>query len=132
MNVIAVALTNNFDEARSAWDAVQQPNVIFFPDFDTNTSGPLVMSRVVACLGSNLSVRRSFSEGVTVDGEMVVVRTDGTLIKPYAFMVGTSSDGSLHYTGPYKNFPAHHVHPGQRVAPQDFFGHTPASKTKVP
>jgi hypothetical protein len=47
-------------------------------------------------------------------------------------MVGTSSDGSLHSADPFKHFPAHHVRPRQQVSPADFFGHTPASKSKTP
>ena len=95
-------------------------------------AGPLSMPGAFGCISSSVDTPMVSSNGLTVGTELVVLRIDGTTTKGYAFMVGTSSDGSLHYTGPYKNFPAHHVHPGQRVAPQDFFGHTPASKTKVP
>ena len=116
--------------AKALTDA-QQPNVIYFPSpCYPAPSGPLSMPGVVSWMGSNVSVP-IVSNGMTVGTEMVVLCTHGTMTKVYPYMVGTSSDGSLHSAGPYKHFPAHHVHPGQPVAPQDFFGHTPASRSET-
>jgi len=122
-----------FDQERAAaFLAAQRPGAVYFPSpCYPAPSGPLSMRGVVAWMGSNVSVPIVWN-GMTVGSEMVVVRTDGTLTKPYAYVVGTSSDGGLYSAGPFKHFPAHHVHPGQQVAPEDFFGHTPASKTKTP
>ena len=122
-----------FDEAKTkAWNDAQRPNVVFFPEFNSGTSGPTAMPGMVSCLGSNFSSPVVSSNGLTVGGEMVLVRTEGTLTKAYQYMVATSTDGSLHCSGPYKDSPVHHVHPGQQVVPEDFFGHTPASKSKAP
>jgi hypothetical protein len=122
-----------FDEERAkALTDAQRPDVVFPSPCYPAPSGPLSMPGVVSWMGSNVSVPIVSSNGLTVGTEMVVVRTDGTLTKPYAYMVGTSTDGSLHYAGPYKDFQAHHVHPGQHISPADFFGNTPASKSETP
>jgi hypothetical protein len=120
------------DERAKALMAAQQPNVVYFPSpCNPAPSGPLSMPGIASWMGSNVSVPIVSSNGLTIGTEIAVLCTSGTMTKAYQYMVGTSSDGSLHFAGPYKDFPAHHVHPGQQVAPADYFGNTPVSKSKT-
>jgi len=67
---------------------------------------------------------------VVVGGEMAVVRTDGGLAKGYNYVLGTSSDGRVVFSGPYKSFPEHHSPVSQPVEVAALFGHTPHSPKK--
>jgi len=123
-----------FDEAQAKAVAdAQRPDVIYFPSTaDCAPTGMLGMPGVFLWAGSNLSTPVMSSNGLTIGAELVVQRTDGTVTDGYAFMAATSSDGVAYFAGPYKNFPAHQVHPGQSVPPlTDFFGHTPAARAGI-
>jgi len=62
--------------------------------------------------------------GVVTPGvEIAVVRTDGDLSKAYNYLVGTSSNGSVYFTGPFKNFGDHHFASSKSVSIESLFGH---------
>jgi len=121
---------HRFDEAQSkAWFDAKHDAGVFNVPFGTSSVGPLSMPGALSFLGSNVQTPIVSSNGMKVGSEWVALRIDGTTTKAYAFMMGTSTDKALHYAGPYKNFPAHHVRQGNPVACEDFFGHTPVGKT---
>jgi hypothetical protein len=64
--------------------------------------------------------------GMQVGGEMLVARNDGALTKNDQFVFGTSSNGQVHFAGPFKGF-GHHVNSGQSVEVTSMFNNTPFS-----
>ncbi len=71
----------------------------------------------------------ALQQGITVRGEMLVARVEGTTTKNYNFVFATSSNGIAFYAGPFKGF-GHHVVDGQSVAVNSLFGNTPFSKLR--
>jgi hypothetical protein len=56
-----------------------------------------------------------------------------SLVHLWRFLhAATSTDGSLHYCGPFKDFPAHHMNTSSPVTVENLFGHSPAGKKRVP
>ena len=68
--------------------------------------------------------------GITVGGEIAVVRHDGEIAKVYNFIYGTSTNGLVYFNGPHKDIPAHHFHTSSPVPIDGLFGH-PLAKTKT-
>jgi hypothetical protein len=112
-----------FDEAQAKAVAdAQRPDAIYYPSTASCApTGMLAMPGFVSWMGSNASTPYPSSDGVTIGGQLVVLRTDGTLTKVYQHQFGTSSDGSLCYRALDKDFPTHHIRRGQQVLPADFF-----------
>lgn len=67
-------------------------------------------------------------QGVTVGGEMVVVRTEGDLGKAYNYVFATSSDGQVCFNGPHKHFAGHHFPASSAVVVSRLFGHHPLQR----
>jgi len=66
----------------------------------------------------------SYSDGMHVVGELVVIRHDGNTAKGYAYPIGSS--GSDIFLGKeYKRLPAHHFSTTGNVPVDDLFGHLP-------
>jgi hypothetical protein len=110
------------------WLEASRDGEVFRPRLEgLPVDGILGMPGLYTVLGSNCTQ--------TMKGEMVLVRRDRNCTKAYAFAVSTSTTTTeavaLHFEGPYKNFPAHHIAKGEPVRPEDVFGHTPASKKKA-
>ena len=55
-------------------------------------------------------------QGLSLDGEIVIARTEGATAKAYNFVFAKSSDGNVFFAGPYKDFPQHHF-PATSVVP---------------
>ena len=68
------------------------------------------------------------SPGLTIGGEIVVVRTDQATAKAYNFAFGTSSNGQVCFAGPFKDFPAHHSPAAEPAPVASMFGHVPSAK----
>lgn len=62
--------------------------------------------------------------GMTVNGELLVARSDGFITKNYNYLVATNSAGEVFFTGPYKGY-GHHVASGQAIQVNSLFGQTP-------
>jgi hypothetical protein len=67
-------------------------------------------------------------QGVTVGGEMVVVRTEADLGKAYNHVFATSTDGQVRFNGPHKHFAGHHFPASSAVVVSSPFGHHPFPK----
>jgi len=124
-----------FDAMRTeAWKSAERASTIFYPEFgNRNACWPPTMPGVIGYLGTKFDVAAVSSNGLTIAGELVVLRTDlhpiyGNVTKAYAFMIGTSSDGGLHYNGPHKDPDTHYRCGRSTSEPQDFLGHTPVGK----
>lgn len=62
---------------------------------------------------------------VTVQGEFVVVRTEGGLRKAYSYAYGMTSTGGVVFTGPFKAFPFHHTPSSCSFSSTSFLGFNP-------
>jgi hypothetical protein len=62
--------------------------------------------------------------GMTVAGELLVARADGSITKNYNYLVATNSAGEVFFAGPYKGY-GHHVNSGQAIQVNSLFGQTP-------
>jgi hypothetical protein len=117
--------------ARELANATQSPNV-FYPVQLPLSAAPTnfqAMPGAVSYFASNFLSAVASSQGVTIGGEIVLARTDADLVKAYNFMVATSSDGNVYFSGPYKDFPAHHIQSSSPVIVSSLFGHSPAGKS---
>ena len=66
--------------------------------------------------------------GVLATGEIAVVRRDGVQPKRYNYVLATSSNGDVYFTGPFKGFAGHHMATTDGVAVANLFGHSPWHK----
>jgi hypothetical protein len=119
--------------ARKLTNVTLSPNVVYPVQLPVSAapSNFRDMPGAVSYYASNF-LSPVLSKGVTVDGEFVVARTDGDLVKAYNYMMATSSNGSVYYSGPYKDFPAHHIQMSSPVIVSNLFGHSPAGKSRSP
>ena len=97
----------------------------------STTDAPASLQKLpgaVSCFVSSY-INQVTSTGLTIGGEMVSRwGTDQATAKAYNFAFGTSSDGQVCFTGPFKNFPAHHS-PSLEPAPvASMFGHVSLPK----
>lgn len=86
------------------------------------------MPGVVSYYASAYTSPLPISPTVTIGGEMAVMRTDGDLRKGYNYVFASSSDGRVCFTGPYKDFPEHHVDKTEPVVIFTIFRNHPFNK----
>jgi hypothetical protein len=72
----------------------------------------------------------NLTPGMAAGGEIAVVRHDQGIGKAYNYIFGTSSNGQVCFTGPHKDFPAHHFATTAPVPIESLFGH-PFTKGKT-
>ena len=61
--------------------------------------------------------------GLSAGGEIALVRHDGDMAKAYNYVFATSSNGQVCFSGPHKDFPAHHFATSTSVPVESLFGH---------
>ena len=79
---------------------------------------------------SSYAMPISITPGIAAGGEIAVVRHHGDIAKAYNFIFATSSNGQVCYSGPHKDFAAHHFATSTAVAIENLFGH-PFTKGKT-
>lgn len=109
--------------------AASSPRGLVYPlDVTALPESIQAMPGVVSYYVSNYTAAVPVGSGITVGGELAVVRTDADLNKAYNYVFATSSDGRVYFNGPYKDFPQHHFAKRKPVIYFTLFGHTPFSE----
>ena len=86
---------------------------------------PGVSSYYVSAYGTGIPTR----DGLTVGGEMLIVRPSQGLTKNDQFIFAKSSDGNFYVTGPFKGY-GHHVRSDAGIEVNSMFHQTPFSPKK--
>jgi hypothetical protein len=123
---------HNMDEAAAKRLTIvtDSPNVVFQMALDNAPYNLQEMPGAVSYFISGYITPKTMQNGVTIGGEIVIVRTEEEMAKAYNFVIATSSDGKVYYNGPYKDFPDHHFNVLLPVPIESLFGHTPFTKSE--
>jgi hypothetical protein len=114
--------------AEKLTQATSNPGVVFSIGTSGLPPGLQAMQGAVSYFVSGYTNNVPLPQGVTVGGELVVVRTEGDLGKAYNYVFATSSDGQVCINGPHKYFAGHHFPATSAVAVSSLFGHHPFPK----
>lgn len=78
---------------------------------------------VVSFFASSYVAPILLSPEITAQGEVTAVRHDGDTAKAYNYIFAVSTDQKMYFSGPHKNFPAHHFASSASVPIESLFGH---------
>ena len=76
----------------------------------------------VSYFASSYSAPIALTPSISAGGEYAVVRHDGDTAKAYNYIFATSTDQKLYFSGPHKDFPAHHFTTSTSVSAETLFG----------
>lgn len=111
-------------KATGLTNSTELPNMVFSLPISALPTGIQSMPGLKSAYVSSYIVTQPAPGGVSAQGEFAVVRLDGLTNKAYNFVFGLSSDGGVHFAGPFKGIPAHYFHSSQAVPVASLFvGH---------
>jgi len=107
--------------------ATSAPGSVFELATSALPAGLTQMQGAVSYFASGYTAPVTSQPGLSVGGEMLVLRTEGQTLKAYAHVFATSSDQQVYFAGNYKFFPGHYSPLGAAISVSSLFVQTPLS-----